>query len=100
VSTFRGMRWVVSVTNTAEVEVRGGFAFFQGTSNGGRRSSSRKTRVNRRSDLPCNGTTWRFDRLFLHNWRPPFEVPWKPAKECRCRPPASHSALTVGWSAV
>jgi len=30
------------------------FAVFQGTSNGGQRSSNRKTRVNRRSDLPYN----------------------------------------------
>jgi hypothetical protein len=31
--------------------------------------------INRRSDLPYNGTIWRFDRVFLKNWRPPFEVP-------------------------
>ena len=56
------------------------FAVFQGTSNGGQRSSIRKTRVNRRSDLPYNGTIWRFDRLLLKNWRPPYEVPWKTEK--------------------
>jgi hypothetical protein len=38
------------------------FAVCQGTSNGGQRSSNRKTRICRPSDLPCNGTTWLFDR--------------------------------------
>jgi len=56
------------------------FAVFQGTSNGVQRFSNRKTRVNRRSNLPYNGTIWRCDRLLLKNWRPPFEVPWKHAK--------------------
>jgi hypothetical protein len=58
----------------------GDYAGFQGTSNGGQHSSNWKTRVNRRSDLPYNGTTWRFDRLLFRNWRPPSEVPWKHAK--------------------
>jgi hypothetical protein len=39
--------------------------------------------VNRRSDLPYNGTIWRFDRLFFKNWRPLFEVPRKTAKHAR-----------------
>jgi len=56
------------------------FTVFQGTSNGGQRSSNRKTPVNGRSDLPDNGTIWRFDRLLLKNRRPPCEVPWKTAK--------------------
>ena len=43
----------------------GVFAVFHGTSNGGQRSSKLKIRVNRRSDLPYNGTIWRFDRLLL-----------------------------------
>jgi len=50
---------------------------FQGTSNGGQRSSYQKTRVNRRSDMPYNGTIWRFDHLRLKSWWTPFEVPWK-----------------------
>ena len=53
------------------------FAGFQGTSNGGQRCANLRSRVNRRSDLPYNGTIWRFDGLLLENWRPPFEVPWK-----------------------
>jgi len=56
------------------------FAVFQSTSNGGQRTSNRTTRVNRRSVLPYNCTTWRFDRLFLKNWLPLFEVPWKTVK--------------------
>jgi hypothetical protein len=56
------------------------FAVFQGTSNGGQRVSNLRTRVNRRSDLPYDGTMRRFDRLFLKNWQPPLEVPWKIAK--------------------
>ena len=43
------------------------FAVFQGTSNGGQRTSNRKARVNRRADLPYNGTIWRFDSLLLKN---------------------------------
>ena len=39
------------------------FAVFEGTSNGSQRSSNRKIRVNRRSDLPYNGTIWRFSSL-------------------------------------
>jgi len=38
-----------------------------------------------RSDLTYNGTIWRFDRLLLKNWRPPFEVPWKTAKVAQHR---------------
>jgi len=56
------------------------FTVFQGTSNSGQRSSDRKARVNRRSDLPHNGAIWRFDRLLLKNCRPPFEVPCEAAK--------------------
>ena len=56
------------------------FAGFQGASNGGQRCANLRSRVNRRSDLPYNGTVWRFDRLLLKNWRTPFEVPWKTAK--------------------
>ena len=52
----------------------------QGTSNGGQRSSNLNARINRRSDLPYNGVIWRFDRLLLKNWRPPFEVLWNTAK--------------------
>jgi hypothetical protein len=55
-------------------------AVSKGTSNSSQRSSNRKTRVNRRSGLPYNGTTWRCDRLLLNEWRPPFEVPRKTAK--------------------
>ena len=57
----------------------GGPRSFPGS--GGQRSSNRKIRVNRRSNLLYNGTIWRFDRLFLNNWRPPFEVPWKTAMD-------------------
>ena len=39
------------------------FAVFEGKPNGGERTSNRKTRVNQRSDLPCNGTIQRFDVL-------------------------------------
>jgi hypothetical protein len=51
------------------------FAVFQGTSNGGQRTSNVKTEVNRWSDLPYNGTIWRFGSLLLKDWQPPLEVP-------------------------
>ena len=60
------------------------FAVFQGISNGGQRSSNRKARVTRWSDLLYNGTVWRFDRLLIKNWRPRFEVTWKTAKALNC----------------
>ena len=44
------------------------------------RLKSEEFRVNRLSDLPYDGKTWRFDRLLLKNWRPPFEEPRKTPK--------------------
>jgi len=44
------------------------YASFQGTL---------RSWVNRPSDMPYNGTIWRFDRLFLKNWRPPVRYPAK-----------------------
>jgi hypothetical protein len=71
------------------------FADFRCTSNGGQRVSLLRPRVNRPSDLPYNDTIWRTDGLFPKNWRPPFEVPWKPAKTASSASPGATCRLCL-----